>query len=246
MRPHHVDDDVSTKFAEVVRAYDRIFEGHEVGLCLILQQPLDTRSILERPLHVGHETGTGKTGGGAAFADAVDYLVRPIVVEGAITEMCIGPLTHVEPPVLLRRRNVNADRRKSLHVLRSPARINDVNGLFTGVKAVFDEREQNPIVIVGAVEESADMTVPAQSRPAQPYWSAMYWGAGARCKRTLLVHLLRLCHARLYRTSAQRNNGRPDAEMGQVTRLRGTHRTFLIDGPGFEVLSLTYHSLITV
>ena len=187
-----------------VRAYDRIFDGHEVGLCLILQQPLDTRPILERPLHVGHETGTGKAGAGAAFADAVDNLVRPIAVEGATTEMCISPLTHIEPPVRLRRRHVNAGRRKSLHVLRSPARINDVNGLFTGVQPVSDEGEQNPIVIVGAVEESTDMTVPAQSRPAQPEWSAAHSRARARCERTVLVSSGRLWHARLYRTAEHR------------------------------------------
>ena len=92
--------------------------------------------------------------------------------------MCIRPLAHLEPPVLLRRSRVDANRRKPLNVVCPPTRIDDVNGLLTRVEAVFDEREQNPIVIVGAVEKSADVTVPAQSCPAQANRSAAHFADG--------------------------------------------------------------------
>ena len=92
--------------------------------------------------------------------------------------MCIRPLAHLQPPVLLRRSRVDANRRKPSNMICPPAGIDDVNGLLTGVKPVFDEREQNPIVIVGAVEKSADVTVPAQSCPAQAKWSAAHFADG--------------------------------------------------------------------
>ena len=78
------------------------------------------------------------------------------------------PLAQVELPSLLRRGGVDADRRKLSDVVRSPARIDDVNGLLTAVETVFDEREQDPIVVVAAVEKSADVTMPAQRCPADP------------------------------------------------------------------------------
>jgi hypothetical protein len=127
---------------------------------------------------VRHKTDTLKAVAGAAFADAVDQAERAILIEGTITQVCVRPLAHLEPPVLLRRTRVDANRREPSNVVCPPARIDDVNGLLTRVEAVFDEREQNPIVIVGAVEKSADVTVPAQRCPAQPDRSAAYLVAG--------------------------------------------------------------------
>ena len=46
--------------------------------------------------------------------------------------MCIRPLAHLEPPVLLRRSRVDANGRKPSNVVCPPARIDDVNGLLTG------------------------------------------------------------------------------------------------------------------
>ena len=178
MGPHHVDDDISAKSGEVVCTHDGIVRRDKVGARLVFQQSLNSGPVFERPFHVRHETGTRKAVTGAATADDVDETKRAVLVKGAITQMCIRPLVHLELPILLYRTHVDANTRKPSNVVCPPPWIDDVNGLFTGLNAVLDEREQDPILIVGAVEESADVTVPAQSCPAQPYRSAMYLAGG--------------------------------------------------------------------
>src|SRR5438876_4585353 len=43
--------------------------------------------------------------------------------------------------------------------------VHDVEGSFTTVEAVFDEGAKHPVLLVGAVEEGADMTLAAQTTP---------------------------------------------------------------------------------
>ena len=87
--------------------------------------------------------------------------------------MCIRPLAQLELPVILRRCRVDADRRQPSNVVCPAARIDDMNSLLAGVEAVFDEREQNPIVVVGAVEESADVAFVAKNRASEPNRAAV-------------------------------------------------------------------------
>src|SRR5438874_8324244 len=46
-----------------------------------------------------------------------------------------------------------------------PLRVHDVEGLVPPVEALFDERAKHPVLLVEAVEESANVTVTAETAP---------------------------------------------------------------------------------
>ena len=57
-----VHDDVCAKLGEIVRSENwiRVLREDVVEAGLILHQIVDTRSVLERPLHVGHQSSQRK------------------------------------------------------------------------------------------------------------------------------------------------------------------------------------------
>jgi hypothetical protein len=59
---------------------------------------------------------------------------------------------------LLRSRCINARGRQALQVVLTLILINNVNGFMATLESLFYEWEQDPILFVRAVEESADMT----------------------------------------------------------------------------------------
>ena len=59
---------------------------------------------------------------------------------------------------LLRSRRVDSYLSQALEVVLTLIRINHVNRLVAALESIFYEWEQDPILFVGAVEESADMT----------------------------------------------------------------------------------------
>src|SRR6266851_7050407 len=52
-------------------------------------------------------------------------------------------------------------------------RVHDVEGLVPAVKTVFDERAQYPVLLVHAVEESANVTVLAETAPGTSHRTAV-------------------------------------------------------------------------
>ena len=59
MGAENIHDDASAKLGEVIGSYYRIsiLWQDEIEPCLILDQIVDARAILQRPFHIGHETG---------------------------------------------------------------------------------------------------------------------------------------------------------------------------------------------
>src|SRR5438270_9855073 len=54
-----------------------------------------------------------------------------------------------------------------------PLRVHDVEGLVRAVKALFDERAKHPVLLVEAVEESANMTMLAETAPGTLHGTAV-------------------------------------------------------------------------
>src|SRR5437660_8363016 len=54
-----------------------------------------------------------------------------------------------------------------------PLRVHDVEGLVPAVKALFDERAKHPVLLVEAVEESANVTVLAETAPGTAHGTAV-------------------------------------------------------------------------
>ncbi len=48
-------------------------------------------------------------------------------------------------------------------------RIHDVGSPFAPVEAIFEERAKHPMLLVDAVEESANVTLPAEIAPGELY-----------------------------------------------------------------------------
>jgi len=83
-----------------------------------------------------------------------DHTLR---IEAAIREIDIGVDAKVQLSALLRRRCIDSCLNQALEVVLTLIRIDDVNSLMPTLESVFNEREQNPILFVWAVEECADM-----------------------------------------------------------------------------------------
>src|SRR5437764_15402428 len=54
-----------------------------------------------------------------------------------------------------------------------PIRVHDVEGLVPAVKALFDERAKQPVLLVEAVEESGNMTMLAETAPGTLHGTAV-------------------------------------------------------------------------
>src|SRR5207253_3994564 len=56
---------------------------------------------------------------------------------------------------------------ESLEMLFPELGINDVESFFPLLKAIFDERAKHSVLLVDAVEESANVTLPAENAPGK-------------------------------------------------------------------------------
>src|ERR1700722_1988809 len=81
-----------------------------------------------------------------------------ICIEASFRKVDVGIRPNLQLSALLCGRRVNACGRQALQVVLTLILINNVNGLMSTLESVFYEWEQDPILFVRAVKESADMT----------------------------------------------------------------------------------------
>jgi hypothetical protein len=90
------------------------------------------------------------------------------VVESSAAQIGLVPVTQFELAALLCRGRVDAGRLQAAQVFIAKLGVNDVENLLAALEAFLDEREQQAILLIRAVEKGADMTVRAQSGAAEP------------------------------------------------------------------------------
>jgi hypothetical protein len=98
----------------------------------------------------------------AALDHFLELSKHSILVKTAIADIRIGPAAQLELGALFCCVDLDAGRRQPLLVFLTQPGIDDMKGLVAALEPVFDEREYHPILLVGRVKESADMTLCAK------------------------------------------------------------------------------------
>jgi hypothetical protein len=160
MGPDDVDDDVSAKPGEIIRADDRVrVPGpHLIDLCLELQQKIDTRSLFQGPFGVRDVSTDGKPVLSTTLEHIFEQRELSIRIEGAIAEECIGPVMQFKLAGPLRRGCIDPGGCHALEMIDTSCRIDDMERLVAAFESVFDERKRYVVLVLTAVEEGANMT----------------------------------------------------------------------------------------
>src|SRR4029077_3076572 len=88
-------------------------------------------------------------------------------------QITVPPPPHFKLPVIHRLLHIDACFGEPLQMLRLQLGVHDVEGFFPAVKAVFDKRAKHPVLLVDAVEESANVTLPAERTPGKLHGTAL-------------------------------------------------------------------------
>ncbi len=158
--PHYVDHLVATKLPEMVCANDHVFVTIPdiIHTRLELNDIVDMRLIFNRPVHTTTNATQRIAYPGAAASHLLERRDHAIWVETAIRKVDIRVHAKLELSILLRSLRVDPYFSQALEVVLTLMRIHHVNGLVAALESIFYEWEQDPILFVGAIEESADMT----------------------------------------------------------------------------------------
>jgi hypothetical protein len=160
MRPHDVNNRVSSKSSKVVYADDRIVVATPqiVHTRFEFKETVDVRSILGRPIHVADNSTEWKSAPRIAAGQLLEYIQHPILIKAAVSKVCFGVSQELQLPALLGGRRIDACRSQALQMVAMLARVDDVNRFVATLEAVLDERKQHAIFFVVTVEERAHMT----------------------------------------------------------------------------------------
>jgi hypothetical protein len=160
MGPHYVNHRFATKVPEMIGANDGVFvpTPHIIHTRLELNDSVEMRLIFHGPVHTTTNATERISCGGAAASQLLKRGDHAIRVETAIRKVDVGVSAKLQLSALLGSRRVDAYVSQSLEVVLTLIRINNVNRLMATLESIFYEWEQDPILFVGAIEESADMT----------------------------------------------------------------------------------------
>ena len=78
--------------------------------------------------------------------------------------MSLGPFAQFELTVLLGGCNIDSCQAQLLNVFVTTSRIDNVHGLLSAFEAVFDEWQQDTVLVIVAVEKGTDVALCAQNR----------------------------------------------------------------------------------
>jgi len=118
------------------------------------------------PIHVTDDTAEAEIA--LRRSHLREHIKHPVLIEPAIPKVGLGVDSHLELPGLSCGGSINADRGQSLQVMAALTGIDDVNGLVATFETVADERQQNAVGVLAAIEEGADMAIFAKLGPGKP------------------------------------------------------------------------------
>src|SRR5262245_5303965 len=101
MSAHDVNDDRPAKLGEIVRADDRVDRAVLAKPCLVclgfvLQQSLNPQFSFQSPFHMGDKSNEVKSLMPSVPPDLLEQSERPALIEVAIAQMRISPVTELE------------------------------------------------------------------------------------------------------------------------------------------------------
>jgi hypothetical protein len=160
MGPHDVNHRVAREFAEMVSADDRIVVAapYFVYTRLELNDIVDMRPIFYGPIHMTTNATQWKRSLGVVAGQLLECRYHAIRIETAIGKVDVSIYAKLQLPALLRDGRINPCLVQSLQVTLTLIGIHDVNRLVAALEPVFYKWKQDPIFLVVAMEEGADVT----------------------------------------------------------------------------------------
>jgi hypothetical protein len=157
---HYINHLVASKLTEMVGTNDGVFVAtpNIVYARLELDDVVDMRSILNRPVHTTTNATQRIFAAGVAVGQLLEYRNHAIWIEAAIGEVDVGINAELELSVLLRNSRVNSYGTQALDMILTLIRIYDMNRLVATLKPILYEWEQDSVLLVRIVEESTDVT----------------------------------------------------------------------------------------
>jgi hypothetical protein len=155
-----VDDGVSAKPGEIVRADDRVRVAgpHLIDLCLELQQRIDTRPLFQGPFRVRDVPTHGKALLSTTLEHIFEQRELSIRIEGAIAKKCISPIMHFKLAAPSRRGCIDPGGCHALEMIDASCWIDDMERFVAAFESVFDEWKRHAVLVFTAIEEGADVT----------------------------------------------------------------------------------------
>jgi hypothetical protein len=96
-----------------------------------------------------------------------------VLIEAITAQVSVLPAPQLELARIHRLRHVNASVGESPEMIFPQIRVHEVASFVPALKALLDERAKHPVLLVRAVEESANMTVLAENAPGASHGTAV-------------------------------------------------------------------------
>src|SRR5205085_11838859 len=153
-----------TKLGGVVNADDRIsVPRHDVVHSgLELHHVVDPQPTLHWAGGVPDETGEREAPGHGTFEHLLDQGEHGILIEAAHAEKGLVPGAQFELATRLGGGHVDPLSLESPHIIRTLRGIDDMKGPLAALEALPNEGRHDQLLLIGAIEERADVTVLVQ------------------------------------------------------------------------------------
>jgi hypothetical protein len=157
---HDVDHLVAAKLLEMIGANDHVLvtKPNIIYARLELNDIVNMRLIFNRPVHATTNATQRVFSTGVAAGQLLKRRDHAICIETAIRKVDVLINAKLQLSALLRSCRIDSSRSQAFKMVQTLIRIHDVNRLMATPESFFYEWKQNPILFVGAVEKSADMT----------------------------------------------------------------------------------------
>ena len=151
---HH---DACAKLGEIVGSYDGVTVAwqEEVEPRLVLDEIVDARTVLERPLHLGDQPRQSKALRGTGLEDLLDQCQHRVLVEVPAAKVGVLPDAHLELMLALGRGRIDPDILKALKVVLPQSRINDMKCALVPLDALLNEGEKHAVALIRRPKERA-------------------------------------------------------------------------------------------
>jgi len=164
MGSYDVNHSVTAKFSEMIGTDDCIVvvAPYLVYPGLELNYIVYVRLIFNRPVHAATNSTQGELSAGVAAGQLLKHCDHATGIEAAIRKVDVCVDANLQLSTLFRGRCVDSYGGQALQMVVTLIGIDDMNRPVATLEPIFYEGEQDPILFVVAIEESADMTRFAQ------------------------------------------------------------------------------------
>src|SRR6266446_6789577 len=173
--PHNVHYYAGTELRQIVGADDRVgvLGKHVIEACLVFHQVIYAWFVEQRPFHMGDQPGERIAGSRPRLDHLFEQGQHRVLIEAITAQVSVLPAPQLELAPTHRLLHVDAGFGEPPQVFSLQLGVDDVEGFVSPVKALFDERAKHPVLVVEAVEESANVTVLAETAPGTLHRTAV-------------------------------------------------------------------------